>query len=140
MFLIICAERYFINLTCHLFTSKRKETRCNDLHFIKFWKFRKQVQTGDKFNVRGLWSVKGCLIYYKNTILICIANATTILIYLTVPENAGISLGDLENPECHMIFCPEPQNMTFFEFHWNPEIWLFVNKIELIIKYGKSVM
>ena len=106
MCLIICAERYFINLNCHIFTPKRKETRCNDLHFIKFWKFRKQVQAGDKFNVRVSWSVKECLIYYKNTILICIANATTLLIYLTVPENTGMSLGDPESPEHHIIFCP----------------------------------
>ena len=35
VFLGIYIERYFINLNCHIFTPKSKETKCNGLHFIK---------------------------------------------------------------------------------------------------------
>ena len=46
-------------------------------------------------------SVKGCYIYYENTILIFLANAR----YLADPKNPEISLVD---PEFYMIFFSGP--------------------------------
>ena len=68
---------------------------CNCLCFMELLIFRKQVQRGDSSNVRASSSVKGCYIYYENTILICFANAGC----LAHPENPEMSLKFYQDPK-----------------------------------------
>ena len=95
----VSEKRSFINLNCHIFTPKRKETKCNDLDFIELRKLRKQVQGGNKSNVWVSRQVKRYQIYYENTILICLANAGC----LAESENPEMSLVDPESSEFHVI-------------------------------------
>ena len=55
----IWEKTYFIHLNCHISTFRNKETKSNDLNFIKLWKFIKQAQGCDNSNVRVLRSAKG---------------------------------------------------------------------------------
>ena len=94
----VSEKRSFINLKCHIFTFKRKETKCNDLDFIELRKLRKQLQGGNKSNVWVSRPVKRYQIYYENTILIC-ANVGC----LAESENPEMSLVDPESSEFHVI-------------------------------------
>ena len=125
-------RKIFFSFKWSCYTSKSKGTKCNGLHFIELWKFRKQVQEGVKSNVRVSRSVKGCYIYYKNAILISLTVAGCI----ADPENPEMSIMDPGSSEFRMMLFPRSWNhwnIPFFDFHGDLEIFLSVNRIELTI-------